>query len=207
MQHRNQLFPLFPHVVGMTNIEREFTEEEYNSVSENALHVVHSLGNNQSKNSFVLERQELKSIKNFCLQSIEFYWKDILKASENVKPIITQSWLNYTNKGESHHKHSHPNSLLSGVFYFSAENDVIRFHSPTRSQLEVKPTEYTMLNSLSYGINVKNGDCAIFPSYLEHDVPESNGDHTRISIAFNVFPEGILGDLENLTYSNVKVEK
>ena len=33
------------------------------------------------------------------------------------KMAITQSWLNKNKKGESHHEHSTPNSMVSGVWY------------------------------------------------------------------------------------------
>ena len=36
---------------------------------------------------------------------------------------ITQSWINFTKKGEYHHPHAHPNSLISGVFYVEADKD------------------------------------------------------------------------------------
>ncbi len=47
----------------------------------------------------------------------------------NITPYITQSWLNYTETNQYHHKHQHPNSLVSGVFYINCDDkfDKIKF--------------------------------------------------------------------------------
>jgi hypothetical protein len=42
-------------------------------------------------------------------------------------------------------------------------------------------------------IPVANKDIVLFPSNLNHSVPENVGTNTRISLAFNSFFEGSLG--------------
>ena len=45
------------------------------------------------------------------------------------KLVITQSWLNKNKKGESHHEHVHPNSMVSGVWYPQIHEHYHRFNS------------------------------------------------------------------------------
>ena len=56
-----------------------------------------------------------------------------------------------------------------------------------------------MMNSDSWWFNVKSGKIIIFPSSLTHHVDNVIADDTRISIAFNSFIKGILGDNKSLT--------
>ena len=46
--------------------------------------------------------------------------------------------------------------------------------------------------------NVGSGDLVLFPSNLVHSVEQATGDHTRISLAFNVFVKGELGSPDRL---------
>ena len=58
------------------------------------------------------------------------YFNKVLCA-KNVKPYITQSWLNYTRANQFHHRHEHPNSFVSGVLYINADKatDRINFYN------------------------------------------------------------------------------
>ena len=43
-------------------------------------------------------------------------------------------------------------------------------------------------------ILVESGDLVLFPSSFQHEVPQTTSKETRISIAFNTFIRGYLGD-------------
>jgi hypothetical protein len=45
----------------------------------------------------------------------------------------------------------------------------------------------------------KTGDIILFPSSLTHMVETKEGTNTRISLAFNVFIKGTVGNNKNLT--------
>ena len=50
---------------------------------------------------------------------------------EELDFYITQSWINITKPDEFHHEHFHTNSIISGVFYISTEeDDAITFSNP-----------------------------------------------------------------------------
>jgi uncharacterized protein (TIGR02466 family) len=125
----------------------------------------------------------------------------IICPSNKVKPYITQSWLNYTKKNQYHHKHQHPNSLVSGVFYINADEklDKIKFFKEDYQPIKLEIKEYNLFNSQSWWFTVKTGDIVLFPSSLTHMVETKEGDNTRVSLAFNVFVEGKIGDNKGLT--------
>ncbi len=50
-----------------------------------------------------------------------------------------------------------------------------------------------------FSIPQENNNLILFPSSLTHMVETKEGNNTRISLAFNVFIKGIIGDNKNLT--------
>ena len=71
--------------------------------------------NRQSEDTYVLDKPELANIRAFIEAKLHEYASKILASDD--KLVITQSWLNKSQKGESHHEHVHPNSIVSGVWY------------------------------------------------------------------------------------------
>ena len=87
-------------------------------------------GNSTSNNNYIFNGK-LKKIKQFCEQQLKIYVEQVIAPKEELDFYITQSWLNITKPGEFHHEHSHPNSIISGVFYISTEeDDKITFSDP-----------------------------------------------------------------------------
>ena len=54
-----------------------------------------------------------------------------------------------------------------------------------------KATEW---NSTGAMIKIKEGDLILFPSWVPHYVDKNNTDKERISLAFNTFPIGEMGE-------------
>jgi hypothetical protein len=86
-------------------------------------------GNITSNDNYVLNEKPFLNLKNELDLKVKEYFDKIICPSNKVKPYITQSWLNYTKRNQYHHKHQHPNSLVSGVFYINADEklDKIKF--------------------------------------------------------------------------------
>jgi len=118
---------------------------------------------------------------------------------------ITQSWLNKTKPGESHHLHHHSNSYLSAVLYICClPNDHINFEKRSYglyNNLEFLKKKSTEWNANRIHINVEEGDLIIFPSWVPHyvDLNETK-NRERISLSFNTFPVGEMGDYDGLTH-------
>tara|TARA_R110002153_G_scaffold40359_2_gene115594 strand:- start:253 stop:876 length:624 start_codon:yes stop_codon:yes gene_type:complete len=154
-----------------------------------------------SVNTYILDEPENNQIKNFILEKLKEYGKDILGYNYN-KFKITQSWISCKQPRQSHDIHSHPNSVISGVFYFG-ETDTntpdITFHkSQTSSFPFLRPKEIdTKYNNTEFKLGLNN--LILFPSYLKHSVSLNNSNLPRYSIAFNSIPLGIFGDKDELT--------
>ena len=127
--------------------------------------------------------------------------ENIICPKYDLKFYITQSWLTFTNPGGFHHPHVHNNSIISGVFYFNAEegkDDIMFAKDRSYRIIDIERKDFNMYNCTSWTIPVMTGDLLIFPSGLEHSVNQTVSSNVRISLAFNVFVKGDLGGHERL---------
>ena len=194
---------IFPTPVYMTEMNRGFTKQELNFVKEQKKHCKNNEGNINTKDNYILNRKEFKNIKKFLDKCCKDYLDKIICPKNNLKLYITQSWLNYTEANQYHHKHEHPNSVVSGVLYFNSniENDKILFSRNTYQQIspEIDKTKFNLWNSETWFFPVKTGQLIMFPSSTIHQVETKKGKNTRISLAFNTFYKGTIGSNSNLT--------
>ena len=184
---------IFPQPVGQFDLGRELTDQELEFI--NGQESSCNYGNLASKNTYILESEKLNSVMEFCQKSLEQYVQAVHAPDEGVEVYITQSWANYTKSGGFHHKHSHPNSFISGVFYVNAnpERDKIYFYNDEYRQVDITPTEWNLYNSKSWWLEAKSGELLLFPSSLPHMVKRVDADEDRVSIAFNTFLKGNFG--------------
>jgi uncharacterized protein (TIGR02466 family) len=163
-------------------------------------------GNFFTKNIFVLDLPELADLKEFILSSLNKYFEEIIVPKYEVRPIITQSWANFNFNGSYHHRHNHPNSYLSGVYYVDTnESDNIVFHRPAPSSITIKPKKYNLYNSQAVWVPAMKNHLIIFPSWLDHEVETISDNHSRISLSFNSFLSGKLDeDHSNLSLNTVE---
>ena len=193
---------LFPTPVYMNSIDRPFTKQEFKFVKDQKKHCVNNVGNINTKDNYILNRKEFKNIKKFLDQCCKDYLERIISPKNNIELYITQSWLNYTEENQYHHKHEHPNSIVSGVLYFDCdkENDKITFSNP-RGYQQIKPEvdQFNIWNSYTWWFGLETGQLVMFPSSTTHQVETKKGNNTRISLAFNTFYKGTIGSNSSLT--------
>lgn len=108
---------------------------------------------------------------------------------------ITQIWINISEQGNDHAMHTHPLSILSGIlclsehietnFYVESIYSLPSFLCPDArdSNLLIRQT-----------ISLEAGTLVIFPSALQHDVSAHADKQRRISLSFNSFFKGTIGD-------------
>jgi uncharacterized protein (TIGR02466 family) len=114
--------------------------------------------------------------------------------------------VNYSEPGQYHHKHAHPNSFVSGVFYIQTNpNDKIFFYRDGYSQIKFPPAEWNSWNSESWWFEAITGRLILFPSSLTHMVPTVEGEDVRVSLSFNTFPAGTVGEEMDLTGLKLEV--
>ena len=196
---------LFPIPVYTTKMDRGFTKQELQFVKEQKKHCATNQGNINTKDNYILNRKEFKNIKKLLDECCKDYLDTIIcpAKEQNLELYITQSWLNYTEKNQHHHKHEHPNSVVSGVLYFDSDinNDKIFFAHPIIYQ-QIKPEideeKYNLWNSSTWFFPVETGNLFMFPSSTTHQVETKQGNNTRISLAFNTFYRGNIGSNSKL---------
>ena len=188
---------LFPTAVTYFDFGSKLTDLELKFITEQETR--NNDGNTTSINNNLFESAELAEVARFCEESLQQYFKEVYAPKHDVIPYITQSWANYTKKGQWHHKHEHPNSFISGVFYVQAQKDIdkIYFYKNGYQQIKLPTDNYNLYNSDSWWLGVETGQLILFPSHLTHMVQTVEKDKTRISISFNTFLKGYIGnDLE-----------
>tara|TARA_R110000787_G_scaffold94347_2_gene197066 strand:- start:962 stop:1576 length:615 start_codon:yes stop_codon:yes gene_type:complete len=193
---------LFGIPIYATKLNREFTSEEMEEVMKHQDQTMKNISNYSSINNYILKEKLFSNLKNDLDKFIADYFDKIIKPKNNtIEPYITQSWLNYTKEKESHHMHSHPNSIISGVLYIKCveNNDMIEFYDAVTNQFQIPPKEFTQYNSKRWWFNVAEKDLLLFPSTTTHAVQIKKENNLRISLAFNVFVKGNIGDNSDLT--------
>ena len=192
---------IFPTPIYISKLDRELTPLELKFIDKNKKECRKNDGNITSNNNYILNEKPFTNIKKELDLIIQDYFNKVISTSDNITPYITQSWLNYTETNQYHHKHLHPNSLVSGVFYINCheKHDKIKFFNDNYKTIKLEIKNWNLYNSEAWWFSVKTGDVILFPSSLIHMVETKQGDNTRISLAFNVFIKGKIGSNNNLT--------
>lgn len=158
-------------------------------------------GNKTSTNYYILNAKNVSELRHFIEKCLHEYFMATYNPKNDTRLKITQSWLNWTELNEYHHRHAHPNSLISGCFYLDADEnkDKIYFYRGGHNAITFPPVEWNQYNSDSWWYSVRPNKLILFPSSLTHMVQPVESKKTRISLAFNTFPVGNIGDENDLT--------
>ena len=195
---------IFPTSVYITKRDSNLTSREEKEIVKIVKGGMNkNAGNSNTINSYIFNGK-LKKLKQFCEQQLKIYVEQVINPKEELDFYITQSWLNITKPGESHHQHFHSNSIISGVFYIATEeDDNITFDDPNHKVREIikfEFEEFNLWNSATWFFSSNNNELLLFPSWLGHQVDENKKATTdRISISFNIFVKGTLGRRKDLT--------
>ena len=196
---------IFPTPVYITKRDSNLDLTEEKDIKDIIKEGMHPDGDldHHSNNTYIFDTK-LKNLKEFCEQHIRIYVKKILNPKQELDFYITQSWLNVVKPGGSIQLHWHANSIISGAFYPTVEKtDKICFHDPldrrTKCMISLEPNEGNPYNSKIWFSAVEDNILVLFPSWLEHSVePNEKATRNRISLSFNTFTKGTLGDNDKL---------
>jgi uncharacterized protein (TIGR02466 family) len=194
-----QIDNLFPTPIGRFNLPDSITKQEFEYIS--SLPRAPNQLNDTSSNNYLFKEPELKRLASICEQASHNFFKKIYAPKNIVNLYITQAWANYTEENQSHHKHLHDNSIISGVLYVAADQatDRIYFYKDKNSHWHIPSENYNSWNSESWWYPVKSNTLLLFPSSLYHMVDTKKTPGTRISISFNTFFKGTIGDQDRLS--------
>ena len=140
-----------------------------------------------------LHKEEIfKPLVDFIQESLQNAMID-LGFVPNIE--LTGLWSTIHPKGGFHHRHTHFNSYLGGVYYLSGGlncggttfANISNYHNliyPAR----LKNTTCKFKNV--FDSTFEEGNMVIFPAWLPHSTPVNTNDEDRIVLAFNTMPVG-----------------
>jgi hypothetical protein len=199
-------------IIDFKSINKEFNNEKF-------------IKNEFNEISLKLDFFDNKKFQNIK-KALELECKNYLNDCYDIKDLydditITNSWCNITNPKQSHHKHSHPLSVVSGVIFLdnNINNLNLNFNLKNKSSqipyflkqdveadLSLKTIlEMSHLDSKNHN-NLKNY-LILFLSNLPHFVtPTPINAIPRKSISFNTFWKGMVGN-KNQALSSLSFDK
>lgn len=191
---KGDIHSLFPTAVMSFPLDEPVTELELKTIQ--GLDYHENVGNRTSNNSRVFDLKALSRLGGMATRCLNQYIEKVYDTSNDVEAYVTQSWTNCTKGSEYHHRHTHANSFLSGVLFVESDkDDKIQFHTPVGHRgLKLIPKNFNQFNSLTWWLPAEKNSIVIFPSWLAHEVPITNRQTDRISLAFNSFIKGTVGD-------------
>jgi len=205
-----KLIKLFPQAVLQTAIERDVTKEELDFIMSYNDNLLDNVGNNSSEDMDILRHPQMAELRKLVQSKLDMYFLHIYKPKvpQNARLTLTQSWLNFTKTGEHHHPHTHPNSIISGCLYISAVKgeDMITFQKREMPIFQIETEEFNDFNAFECNIEVATNDVVMFPSNMLHRVPATTSKDLRISLAFNSFFRGKIGNVstDHVNYLEIK---
>ena len=124
--------------------------------------------------------------------------EDIKYFKENISNLlVSQSWLNCSYKGNVHHAHIHPLSILSGFVYLTEPAyTIFSYDSIYRNKYLLPKADFRE----KYCHSGRKGTLILFPSTLSHFVGPHLKDHPRITLSFNTWCKGSIGEKEKAAY-------
>jgi uncharacterized protein (TIGR02466 family) len=155
-----------------------------------------------SNDTYVLKNEECSDLLRVIEDLAHNVMSDMMCMSVPEGVRVTQSWVSQKNPGEGHHSHVHPNSILSGVYYFDDGEDLapIYFHKNSESntfslqvQMDNKKLSSKPQCWETFSLIPKKGMLILFPSHLHHSVGINTSNVSRKSLAFNIIPRNGFG--------------
>ena len=130
----------------------------------------------------------LQDIEKICQEVA----KDVLKINKSI--FLNNAWININQKDNLNQVHTHPNNILSGVYYVKTPEKCgnIVFRHPAFDMMErdwediISDSDHNVYNSDTWWLPAKANTLYIFPSWIKHLVGPNMSDEERISISFNV---------------------
>jgi len=131
MQNKYEVLELFPTPVYTTVMPTELSGiiPFLDAQAPNSGSDVANYGE-RSANSYILNEPECVEVKKFVLEQVKEFAENIMLYDYDTWEL-SQSWVSRKQPGQHHTMHTHPNSLISGVFYYgepSEQTPTIKLH-------------------------------------------------------------------------------
>jgi len=198
----DKLIALFPTTLLVTKYEGDF-KKEFKYIRELEYDKQQITGVFRSTDSYLMRHPELFKLKEFFLEGLDKYATSILGTDKKLS--ITQAWVQRNVHHSFTHEHSHPNSIVSAVFYFRNEKHAgITFTKNTIDRMVLSKVKNHRLNSEAWNFQPESGELILFPSQTKHSVPPNVKEESRYSLSFNSFCFDELGLESMSTHLKIK---
>jgi uncharacterized protein (TIGR02466 family) len=206
MDQNVKVFDLFPVPLYVTTYEGDTTEivDYFNSCEMNEPQGGYGI---ISKDSYVVDNPICKPLADFAMHHFKEFATNIMRYDYE-ELMFAQSWLTYKKPGQFHKAHTHPNTLLAGVFYYEHYEDdaAICFSKEAKSyhRSYLEPSLLSDYQQYPYSqeeiyFKPQQNNFIIFPSYVTHGVPPNMTNRVRKALGINALTKGKLGDQETIS--------
>ena len=157
----------------------------------------------------LFEDLDFQDSKALIQKEVDYFMREVLHYRYD-ESYFACSWFNVNEPGSTHHRHYHPNSIISGVLYVHVpeRSGQLVFISPHNNRDIVLDKKRNMTRNVfdvtSFFPVQEEGNLILFPSYVEHLVSKNESNENRYTISFNIFVKGHLGNSSELTYCRFK---
>jgi len=198
------IFPIPIYIANYPNdtsaVVKYFDSQEFNEATDGYGHI--------SKNSYIIDNPICDDLRGFVRACMLDYGRSLHRYKLD-DIVFTQSWLTRKSTNMFHKAHTHPNTLISSVFYYEMKpNDppiCFSYKAGANRKSFIEPAVFDDFNQQpfsqhEYYYHPKQNDLVIFPSYLTHGVPPNPNKEFRKSLGINALPKGSIGDEETISY-------
>jgi uncharacterized protein (TIGR02466 family) len=164
-------------------------DEYFNLCFKNELlNLIGASEHNKSVDIWTIDSDYCTQLKNKIYEMMDLVLPEHFSNYHELKPFISNGWVNQQKSGQSFPLHSHGESVMACVYYIEAyENSGDLLVVDPRGSAVWDLNVENSVNSVKYKrIKPKIGKMVLFPSYVLHSVEENKSDKTRISIATNI---------------------
>lgn len=181
--------PVWAHLLERADAERLNQDLEALVARERAASEHFQPGQHWQSRNDLQDEEDLTEFCSYVQAAADGVLASLAVAERELR--VTGCWINIQPaNGVPHGAHTHPNNYLSGVYYLKTPpgGNTIVFHDPKPQGNIIWPryTEPNAYNSRQANITVQPGTMILFPAWLSHSVPPSQGEEERVSISFNV---------------------
>lgn len=200
--YKSSIPPLDPiTLTKLKNIEWEDPDSFTEANERIAYNETSGATHQESADRHVLDRPSLANLRKHVQSKIDDFVHNVMGVDHKMTWEITTSWVNKTAKGGYGANHYHSNSLISGVLYLEVDelSGKICFHKQLHwnnlfsDTIRVTYSEINDTNAEVVLFAPRINDIILFPSHLAHSIPANESEQDRFSLAFNVFPRGVVG--------------
>jgi uncharacterized protein (TIGR02466 family) len=160
---------------------------------------------------------KLESFRESILTHMNNFAKEVL--AYDIKGLqVTQSWVTEQKNEIDFHTHTHPNSIVSAVYYYKDTQEPITPIVFWRESRHISSVRYPTIavpirrdidspfNWQHYKFQPTPGTLVMFPSWMIHSVDKNTGSSNRRALGINTIPIGGFNhqylSLDNLEYKD-----